>query len=108
MYPEVKKLDPLIKTCHHRLEQLKFCYETRNKFGDELKFELQNVLTNLANKINKIDTSQLSLDEKNKLDNVFNLSMSLYQDLTEKPKIEYSAIQVAYQLSSILESLKNK
>ena len=58
VFPEVKKLDKLIKTCHHRLEQLiNTCSNSGYEhYNGELKNELTNGLMKLAEKITKIDT----------------------------------------------------
>jgi len=104
----VKKLDPLIRTCHHRLVQLLESHRQNFLFGNELKHELEQVLINLANKINNnIDNARLSSNEREKLDKTYNLSMALYQDLTQKTRIGNTALTLAYELSSLLESLKS-
>ena len=105
-YPEIKKLDPLIRTCHHRLVQLLENHKQNALFGNELKYELEQVLINLANKINtNIDSARVTLQERERLDKVYNLAMALYQDLTQKTRIGNTALTYAYELSRLLKNI---
>jgi hypothetical protein len=104
-FPEVKRLDPLIRTCHHRLVQLVQSHQTQTYYGDELKTELTRALTKLAEKINQVDDSRLSTNEKGKIDEVHRLSNNLYQDLTTKTRIGNTAINLAWNLANLLDSL---
>jgi hypothetical protein len=63
----------------------------------------------LANKINKnIDYLRLPAGDKSKVDNVYSLSLALYQELTQKTHVSSDALSLANKLAIQLESLYKK
>jgi len=63
----------------------------------------------LADRINKnIDYLRLPAGDKLKIDNVYGLSLALYQDLTEKTHVSSEALSLANKLAIQLESLYKK
>lgn len=105
-FPEVKKLDSLIRTCYHRLEQMvDICQRSGNMgYNDVLKNDLTHVLINLNKKTNAIDLSLVLPNEKEKLDQVFDLTQRLYQDLTQKTRVGNTTYNLAFDLKALLKT----
>ena len=104
-FPEVKHLDKIIETCHHRLEQLYVCYSNGSMgYGEELKNELIKVLYKIMKKFPEIDVSRVPSDEQKRLDKVYELAQLLHQDLTQEKHVTNTAFNLACNLKTLLKT----